>query len=113
MRKDIIIDRKEQNFWHFIAGIKDSNQSSEETIKKVVEKEIGIKLSCLELISNEDKEYFYHTNLTDTDVNNIVREEGKIFDFFSLKELDSLSLSVITKSLLTKHKDLLEKVDVV
>lgn len=109
MRKDFVIDKSEQNFWHFIAGIKDEDQSYEEAIKNVVEEEIGIELNALELISYGPKEFFYHANLTDENVNNIVRAEGKIFDFFSLKELGGLSLTLLTKLLITKHRDLLEK----
>lgn len=110
-RKDFILDRREQNFWHFIVGVKDKNESFEEAIQKEVEKETGIKLEAIELISHNKKEYFYHACLTDSNVNDIVRPEGEVIEFFSLKELDSLSLSILTKLLISKHGDLFEKVD--
>ncbi|RJQ38040.1 hypothetical protein C4559_02345 [Candidatus Microgenomates bacterium] len=109
--KDLILPGPQPKFWHFIVGAKDKNQSSEENMKKVVQDETGITLDNLELISQNQKESFYHTHLTDENVNNIVRAEGKILEFFSLKELGGLSLSILTKLLITKHKDLLEKAD--
>ena len=115
MHKDYILATLGVDPWHFIFGVKEKNESSEETIHREVKKETGIQLKSIEFLSSSDdhdeKKYFYHTYLTDDNVNNIVRQDGKILEFFSLKELDSLSLSMVTKLLLQRHKNVLEKVD--
>lgn len=115
MHKDFILAALGEDPWHFIFGVKEKSESSEETIQREVEKETGIQLNTIEFLScldhNDEKKYFYHTHLTDDNVNNIVRQEGKILGFFSPKELDALSLSHVTKLLLAKHKDLLGKVN--
>ncbi len=115
MHKDYILTTLNQDPWHFIFGIKEKNESSEETVQREVKKETGIQLKIIEFLScldhHNEKKYFYHTHLTDDNVNNIVRQDGKILEFFSLKELNTLSLSIATKLLLKRHKNVLEKVD--
>ncbi|MBI2430606.1 MAG: NUDIX hydrolase [Candidatus Levybacteria bacterium] len=113
MHKDYILATLGEDPWHFIFGVKEKNESFEETIKREVEKETGIQLKSVDFLSSLDdsveKKYFYHTHLTDDNVNNIVRRDGKILGFFSLKELDTLSLSLATKLLIRRHRDLLAK----
>lgn len=111
MRKDFIRDRHEQNTMHFIIGIKEKKESFEKTVLKAVERETGILLKTIELLSCNEGEYFFHASLTDADVNHIVRGEGEIIEFFSLKELETSMLSEVTRTFITKHRDVLEKVD--
>lgn len=110
MHKDYILATLDQNPWRFISGVKEKDESFEETIQREVEKETSIQLKTIELVEQDEKKYFYHTNLTDDNVNNIVRRDGKILEFYSLKELDKLSLSLSTRLLIARHKDLLGKV---
>lgn len=111
MRRDFIRDRHEQNTTHFIVGIKSGKDSFEQAIRKTVVKETGILLKTIELLSHTDREYFFHAQLTDADVNHIIRGEGEILEFFSYKELETVALSDVTKMFIQRHRDLLEKVD--
>ncbi len=112
MRKDYVIDPREQNPWHCIAAVKGKSESFEESMLREVKKETGIHLKTTALLDRDREKHFFHTHLTDANVNNIVRQDGKVLGFFSPKELDTISLSDETKSLITSHKDLLEKVEV-
>ncbi len=115
MQKDYILASLGVDPWHFIFGVKGKNESFEETIQREVRKETGIQLKTIEFLScldnDNEKKYFYHTHLTDDNVNDIVRQDGKILGFFSVKELNSLSLSIVTKLLLKRHQHVLEKVE--
>lgn len=111
MRKDFILDRREQNVMHIIVGVRDGKESFEEAVIKSVKKETGITLKTTRLLSHTSKAYFFHAQLTDADVNSIVRNDGELLEFFSLKELGTLSLTAETQVFFTKHRDLLEKVD--
>lgn len=111
--KDYILTTLNQEPWHFIFGVKEKNESFEETIQREVKKETSIQLGTIEflgsLVGEDEKKYFYHTHLTDDNVNNITRRDGKILEFFSLKELDALSLSISTKLFIAKHRGLLDR----
>lgn len=111
MRRDFIRDRHEKNTMHFISGIKSGRDSFEQAIRKTVVKETGIQLQTVQLLSHNETDYFFHAELSDRDVNNMVRCEGQLLEFFSYKELQTLLLSDLTKLFIEKHKDLLEKVD--
>jgi len=115
MQKDYILATLDVNHWHFIGGVGTKNESPEETIQREVKKETSIQLGSLQflesIVDKNVRKHFYHTHLTDDNVNHIVRRDGKILEFFSVKELDTLSLAVLTQLLLKKHKDLVEKTD--
>lgn len=115
MHKDYLLTTLDQDPWHFIFGVKEKNESSEETIHREVKKETSIQLKTIEFLGSLDqqneKKYFYHSHLTDDNVNNMVRRSGKILGFFSLKELDKLTLTIATKLFITRHRDLLGKAD--
>lgn len=112
MHKDYIVQSLDENPWHFITGVKDKNISCEETIHREVKRETSIELPAVELLGSLDdadrKKHFYHATLTDENVNNMVHRDGKILGFFSVKELDSLLLSLSTKLLLSRHRAILE-----
>lgn len=103
----------EKNIWRFIGKVKEKDKSFEETISSEVEKETGIKLTGVEFLSsalyNDQKKYFYHAALTDDNVNNIKRGERQLLQFFSLRELEKLPLTISTRQLVIKHKDLIGK----
>lgn len=101
-----------QGTWSFIGGLKEENESFEESIVKEVKGEMHITIFGVEFLSSlfyEDRiNYLYHAALTDDNVNNIERDEGKSFDFFSLQELEKLPLAPSTRLFIEKHRDLLE-----
>lgn len=112
MHKDYILETSDANPWHFISGIKDKNATSEETIAREVKRETSIDLPSVEFLGSLDgkdrKKYFYHAPLTDENVNNMVHRDGKILGFFSVKELDNLLLSLSTRLLISRHREILE-----
>lgn len=112
IHKDYILETEDANPWHFISGIKDKNATFEESIYREVKRETSIDLPSVELLGSLDEEnrkkYFYHATLTDENVNNMVHRDGKILGFFSVKELDTLLLSMSTKLLISRHRNILE-----
>lgn len=100
--------------WRFIGTGKDQQKSFEESIRDEVERETGLKLNTVKLLSNiEHKDriyYLYHGQLTDRDVNEIARKEGQLLEFFTLKEIEKLQLATTTKLFVSKHQDLLKKI---
>lgn len=102
----------EKSAWCFITGIKQENNSLMETIRQRVEEETGISLDTIEFLSSckykNRIRHFYHGVLTDDNVNNIKRPEGKLINFFSLKELENISLTVSSQLLIEKHRSLLD-----
>lgn len=99
--------------WRFIGRAKEKTKSNEETMYREVERETGIKLSNIEYITtvkdDTAEKHFYHAQLTDTNVNNMKRENGQTIQFFSLKELDKLPLDPNAVQLISLYRDTLEK----
>lgn len=89
--------------WCFIGGLKDSEESFEEAMSRRVEKEANIKIDGVEFVSKN----CYHARLTDDNVNNIMRSEGQLLDFFTLREVQSLHLSEPTRQFISKHGSLI------
>ncbi len=93
----------EKHPWTLIGGIKEKRESYEAAMARRVKKEAGIKLESVEYVAD----YCYHASLTDDNVNNIQRAEGQLLDFFTLKELQKLTLAAPTAQFLEKHSDLI------
>lgn len=93
----------EQHEWTFIRAIKKSKESLKETICIIVEKEVGIKIEDVEEISDK----YFHARLTDKNVNQIIRKEGQLLDFFSLGDLQKLHLEAETKAFVDQHSSLI------
>jgi len=89
---------EEKHPWSFIGEAREKKESFENALVRRVEKEMGIKIENVEFVSDS----CYHARLTDENVNNIQRAENQLLDFFSLKELDKLSLSKLTQQFLSK-----------
>lgn len=100
--------------WEFIEGKKGSDESFLDAILKKVEKTTSIRLTNIDLLStilsNREKRYLYYAKLTDEQVNNMVRQEGHLLQFFSFKEIESLSLSQATLLFISKHRDFMENI---
>lgn len=91
--------------WCLISCARENKESPEHAIIKSVKNEASIKLESIEQISK----YFYHSRLTDDNVNKIERSEGQLLDFFTLKELNKLNLASSTKLFISQHAYLIEK----
>lgn len=104
---------KDLDIWRFIGKAEEKDKSFEKTLSSEVERETGIQLNTVEFLSSaqysDQKKYFYHAALTDDDVNNMKRGERQLLQFFSLQEVEKLPLTISTRQLLSKHKDLIEK----
>lgn len=114
MNKDYVLSPLD-NPWHFITGVHEKHESAEQTITREVKKETSVQLKVIEflgsLVEDNAKKCFYHTHLTDDNVNHIIQQDGKNFGFFSVSELDNLLLSISTKLFIARNKDFLRLVD--
>ncbi|SRR5258706_10556653 len=93
----------EKHPWCFISVVREKKEPFEYALSRKVENEMGIKIDNVEFVS----ECCYHARLTDDNVNQIKRTEGKLLDFFTLKEIRKLRLSEPTKEYVTKHAHLM------
>ena len=66
--------------------------------------DMGITLPVATPLSNN----FYHAGLTDKNVNQIKRADGKELQFFAIKEVEELLLSQTSKLLFMKFKTTIE-----
>jgi ADP-ribose pyrophosphatase YjhB (NUDIX family) len=103
MHKEKSVIDEEKHPWCLIGGIKQGQESFEETLSRRVKNETGIKIGTVKFIS----EFCYHANLTDDNVNQMQRKEHQLLDFFTPRELDKLFLANSTQEFLTKHSDLI------
>ena len=101
-RSDSAIDVQKHE-WCLIGGEKGKDESFEEAMTRRVEKEANIKIDEVEFVSKN----CYHARLTDDNVNNIKREERQLLDFFTLREIQNLSLTEATKQFIEKHGSLI------
>ena len=93
----------EKHDWSFIAEKNTKGKNSKEALKNRIEKETGIKVKDIQYLSG----YFYHTKLTDDDVNNIKRSEGQLLDFFTLSDIHKLKLSNETREFVHEYGHLI------
>ena len=89
--------------WCLIGGIRDKKESFEKALARRVEKEMGIKVEKVEFVS----ESCYHARLTDSNVNQIERAEGKLLNFFTLEETKKLFLSDSAQQFIPKFASLI------
>jgi hypothetical protein len=93
----------EKHDWSFISEKILGGKNNKEALKKRVEKETGIKIKDIEYLSGN----FYHTKLTDDDVNKIKRSEGQLLDFFTLNDIQKLKLSNQTREFVREYGNLI------
>ena len=100
--------------WRFIGRNREKGKTMEETILREVEKQTGIRLESIELLSTVEEDsiqkHFYHGRLTDTQVNNMNRDQGQTIQFYSMRELEKIPLSPSTKKFIAQHNNIFEKV---
>lgn len=102
--------------WSFIGGMRKTGESFAQTIAREVRREISIDLLSIKYISlfidNDKRHTVYHSALTDKNVNEIQRTEGKELQFFTISEIEKLPLTSATKNLVYMHKDILQNIAV-
>jgi hypothetical protein len=100
-------------FWSFLGGVAQKNMQMRDSALQLVEEKIGITLSSVTLVAvqmiNNSLEHFYATQLSDDEVNHIVRSEKQMLSFFSLSELKNLTLSTNTRYFATRYADLVKE----
>jgi ADP-ribose pyrophosphatase YjhB (NUDIX family) len=99
--------------WRFIGRNREKGKTMEETILREVEKQTGIKLNAVDFLSTltEDgiQKHFYHGKLTDSNVNNMKRDQGQTIQFYTMHELEKIPLSPSTKKFISQHHDIFQK----
>jgi ADP-ribose pyrophosphatase YjhB (NUDIX family) len=103
MHKQKSVIDEEKHPWCLIGGIKQINESFEQTLRRRVETETGIKIAKIELVS----EFCYHAELSDDNVNKMQRKEHQLLDFFTPRELNKLFLANSTQNFISKHSSLI------
>lgn len=95
--------------WGFLTVKRENGQSLESSILTKVESVTGIKLKeivQLAMVQGEEKsEYFFQAKLTDENVNNMLRANNRVLQFFSLKEVLKLNLETISKKFVEENID--------
>ena len=116
LQQDDILHQFSNNEWHFIEKIKEKNKSIIETIIQEVERETNIKLDSvsfiLSVLHNDRMENLFHARLTDKNVNNIQRAEGRVLSFFTVQELKKLKLRSSTQLILSEYNTLIENLPI-
>lgn len=112
LQQDNILPTPNNNAWHFINKLKSKNSTAEKTIIQEVHKETGIALESVELLAtipaDDTMQYLFHARLSDKHVNNIERAEGRILQFFGLKELSKLHIHPSTNMFFQENKEMIE-----
>lgn len=112
LQQDNILPTPNHNAWHFINKLKGKNTTAEKTIIQEVHKETGISLESVQLLAtiptDDTTQYLFHARLSDKHVNNIQRAEGRILQFFGLKELSKLHIHPSTKLFFQENKEMIE-----
>ncbi len=103
MHKQKSVIDEEKHPWCLIGGIRKNKESFEQALTRKVEEEAGIKIEKIEFV----EENRYYTHLTDDNVNKIQRSENQLLDFFTLNEINKLTLSSSTQQFIAKHRDLI------
>jgi 8-oxo-dGTP pyrophosphatase MutT (NUDIX family) len=103
MHKEKSVIDEEKHPWCLIGGIRQANESFEQTLRRRVQNETGIKIEKVEAVS----EFYYHASLTDDNVNKMQRKEHQLLDFFTPRELSKLFLANSTQQFISKHSNLI------
>lgn len=103
MNKSNSVVDEEKHPWSFIVGIIKNRDSFENVMSRRVKKETGIEIEKVELVD----ESCYVARLTDDNVNKIERAQNQLLNFFTLKELKKLFLTIPTRQFISKHSALI------
>lgn len=107
------IDEKgtELSLWSFIGGKKRGTESHEQTVRRRVKYNTNLELKEIKCLQSKTRgrDYYYHGRLSDFEVNHIERREGERLEFYTLKEVDALTLSEKTQDFWKEFKDNVEE----
>lgn len=96
----------EDSVWSFIGEKSKKTSSQMDGVLKAV-KNIT-KLNSLTIsrvsLSNTENDYVFYTKLSDKNVNSIERQDGQRLEFYRLEEIEKLSLSALTGSIVSTFK---------
>ena len=110
--RDNRMETTDLNTWGFIGGSRNKYESSEETTIREVEESTGLQLLSVKLLTtlvlNDRRKFVYHAALTSGNLNEIRRDEYQNLDFFSLPEVEKLSLEEATKTFLLNHRETIQ-----
>jgi ADP-ribose pyrophosphatase YjhB (NUDIX family) len=113
MIKNYVFNSGEQKTWCMVGGEKSNNESFENTILRKIKEEMKIEIGSvkfLSIISSDNKNtYFYHGKLTDNNVNLIERSDGQELQFFDLKELNKIRLTLSAETFFSQNKNTIEE----
>ena len=85
------------NVWSFIGATISKNKTIKESIVEKVKRSTSIQLTNINYVKGitQDKNiHYFHAELSDNNINNIVRKDGEVMQFFTLNEIDGLTLSM-------------------
>lgn len=107
-----IQSNSKKNVWSFLSVSREKNKTLKTSIIAKVERETGIKLDgatlLLDSVTDVNNKHFFHASLNDDNVNSMHREDGETLQFFALKELTQLNLTVSTKSFIENNSSMIQ-----
>lgn len=116
LQRENIINTENTHAWHFIKKERANDASAETTIIQEVRNETQVLLDNVTLISKiiygNTIQYLFHSQLSDKNVNNIKRGEGRLLQFFGLNELNKLQIQPSTKMFFLNDKSFFENLSV-
>ncbi len=108
MLKDNRLQVSDLNLWHLIGGLRKNNESFEQTSIREVGKVTSLELDSVQylttLLDDKKRNFVFHAILTAHHLNNIHRAEGQNLDFFTLPEIEKLSLEKSTEMFLSHNR---------
>ncbi len=109
--RDLIINDHIRNVWGFLGEGKLKKNSKKNVVAREISDATKLTLSDIEVVEladETDNKVLYHAKLTDDDVNCIVRRSGERLEFYDIKELDNLTLTQATNSIISKNRQKLQ-----
>ena len=105
--RDLIINDHIKNVWGFLGEGKLKKNSKKNSVAREITDATKLTLNDIEVVEladDADSKVLYHAKLTDDDVNCIVRRSGERLEFYDMNELDNLTLTQATNSIISKNR---------
>lgn len=116
LQRENIINTQNIHAWHFIKKMRVNDAPAESAIIQEVRNETHVLLDKVTLISKvtygNTIQYLFHSQLSDKNVNNIKRGEGRLLQFFGLNEVNKLQIQPSTKMFFLNNKTFFENLSV-
>lgn len=103
---DLPVNGPLQLSWCLIGGEKIGSESFEQAILRKIKHTTKLELKKINNLGRD----FYHGELTDNDVNCMERREGQRLEFYTLHDLEKLTLTQTTEGLLTEYRNKVEEI---